>query len=79
MKMISRENKTKGRPNIGVGENCFIKNAILDKNVRIGNDVILDPTGLEDNFKPGLDVSIRDGILIVSKDAILPDGYHLKA
>tara|TARA_A100001015_G_scaffold76822_1_gene85258 strand:- start:3365 stop:4660 length:1296 start_codon:yes stop_codon:yes gene_type:complete len=74
-----KENHTKGRPNIGVGENCFIKNAILDKNVRIGNHVVLDPTGLEDNFKPGLDVSIRDGVLIVSKDAILPDGYHLKA
>ena len=74
-----KENQTKGRPNIGVGKNCFIKNAILDKNVRIGNHVVLDPTGLEDNFKPGFDVSIRDGVLIVSKDAILPDGYHLKA
>lgn len=73
------ENTTLGRPNLGVGNNCFIKNAILDKNVRIGNNVILDPTGLEDNFEPGLEVAIRDGVLIVAKDAILPDGFQLKA
>lgn len=73
------ENKALGRPNIGVGQNCNIKNSILDKNVRIGNNVVLDPTGLEDNFSPELDVVIRDGILIVTKDTVLPDGYTLKA
>lgn len=73
------ENHRLGRPDVGVGENCVIKNAILDKNVRIGNNVILDPTGLEDNFAPDLDVVIRDGVLVVCKEAILPDGFVLKA
>ncbi len=73
------ENKALGRPNIGVGENCNIKNSILDKNVRIGNNVVLDPTGLDDNFSPDLDVVIRDGILIVTKDTVLPEGYVLRA
>ena len=72
------ENSQLARPNIGVGENCVIKNAILDKNVRIGNGVTLDPTGLPDNFGPELDVSIRDGVLIVCKDVTVPDGYVLK-
>ena len=73
------ENSELGRPNIGVGENCVIKNAILDKNVRIGNGVTLDPTGLPDNFGADLDISIRDGVLIVCKDITVPDGYVLKA
>jgi glucose-1-phosphate adenylyltransferase len=73
------ENSKLGRPDVGVGSNCVIKNAILDKNVRIGNNVILDPTGLEDHFGPDLDVVIRDGVLVVCKEAVLPDGFVLKA
>lgn len=73
------ENAKLGRPNIGVGKNCFIKNAILDKNVRVGNNVVLDPTGLPDNFGPDVDVGIRDGVLVVCKDATVPDGFVLKA
>lgn len=73
------ENEAKGRPHCGVGKNCFIKNAILDKNVRIGDNVVLDPTGLPDNFGPGVDIAIRDGVLVVCKDTIVPDGFVLKA
>ena len=68
-----------GRPNIGVGKNCVIKNAILDKNVRIGNNVVLDPQGLKDDFESGADVVIRDGVLIVTKDAVLKDGFQFRA
>ncbi len=73
------ENVTLGRPNIGVGKDCSIRNAILDKNVRIGNNVVLDPSGLEDNYKSCADVVIRDGVLIVTKDTVLQDGYQMKA
>jgi glucose-1-phosphate adenylyltransferase len=73
------ENRSLNRPDLGVGRNCNIKNAILDKNVRIGQDVVLDPTGLPDNFGPGVDVAIRDGVLVVCKDSIVPDGFVLKA
>lgn len=72
-------NKVDGRPNIGVGKNSIVKHAILDKNVRIGDNVVLDPTGLPDNFGPGVEVAIRDGVLVVTKDAIVPDGFVLKA
>jgi len=70
-------NRKKGRPDFGVGENCSIKNAILDKNVRIGNNVVLDPTGLPDNFGPDVEVAIRDGVLVVCKGVTVPDGYVL--
>lgn len=73
------ENSQLGRPDIGVGENCVIKNAILDKNVRIGNNVILDPAGLPDNYGLDISVAIRDGVLVVCKDATVPDGFILKA
>jgi glucose-1-phosphate adenylyltransferase len=75
----TEENQALGRPGYGVGQNCIIKNAILDKNVRIGNNVVLDPAGLPDNFGPDVSVAIRDGVLVVCKDAIVPDGFVLKA
>ena len=73
------ENRQLDRPDLGVGQHCHIKNAILDKNVRIGNHVTLDPTGLPDHFGPGVDIAIRDGVLVVCKDTIIPDGFTLKA
>ena len=73
------ENRVLQRPDYGVGQNCIVKNAILDKNVRIGNNVVLDPTGLPDNFGSDVNVAIRDGVLVVCKDAIVPDGFVLKA
>ena len=73
------ENRKLGRPDIGVGKHCRIKNAIIDKNVRIGDNVILDPEGLPDNFGDGVDIAIRDGVLVVCKDVIVPDGFEMKA
>ena len=73
------ENRELGRPDIGIGQNCLIKNAIIDKNVRIGNDVILDPEGLPDNFGDGVEIAIRDGVLVVCKDVIVPNGFVMKA
>lgn len=73
------ENVELGRPNYGVGKHCMIRNAILDKNVRIGDNVILDPAGLPDNFGPEVNIAIRDGVLVVCKDTTVPDGFVLKA
>jgi glucose-1-phosphate adenylyltransferase len=73
------ENRERGRPNVGVGQNCRIKDTILDKNARVGDNVVLDPTGLPDNYGPGVDVAIRDGVCVVGKDAVVPDDFVLKA
>ncbi len=60
-------------PLLGVGRNCMIKNAIIDKNARVGDNVRLDPEGKPDGFDQGA-ISIRDGVLIVGKDGVVPSG-----
>ena len=67
------ENKRLGVPKVGIGRNCLIQNAIIDKNARIGdNSVLVNRDGV-DNYD-GDNYYIRDGIVIVPKDAtILPE------
>ncbi len=67
------EATSKGIPPCGIGENCDIEHAIVDKNARIGKNVKLSPKGKDDNTK--IDgITIRDGVLIVPKDGVVPDG-----
>jgi len=62
-----------GAPPLGVGKNCHIRKAILDKNVRIGDDVkILNEEKVE-NFD-GVNHFIRDGIVIIPKGMVIPPG-----
>lgn len=68
-----KQNVADQRPRLGVGTNCVIKNTIIDKNARIGDNVRLDPAGKSDDFKQG-PVLVRDGVLIVSKSGIVPSG-----
>jgi len=68
--------KAKGRPPLGVGRNCKIKHAIIDKNARIGEGVVLSPEGKPDGDYAH-DIVIRDGILCVCKGALIPAGFTL--
>ena len=68
-----RKNQEKGIPPIGVGENTKIDNAIVDKNARIGKNVVISPKGKPDNVDHEL-YFIRDGIVIIPKNGIVPDG-----
>ena len=68
--------KAQNRPSIGVGRNCRIRRAIIDKNARIGDGVALSPEGKPDGDYAH-DVVIRDGILCVTKGAVIPSGYKL--
>ena len=68
------ENKPRGRPPIGIGRNCRIRHAIIDKNARIGDNVTLDPAGKADGKYLEGAVIIRDGVLAVPKGATLPTG-----
>lgn len=67
------ESKETGIPIMGIGDRCKIKNAIIDKNTYIGNDVCINcgPT-LEDGEFPTH--TVKDGIVVVKKRAIIPDG-----
>ncbi|HND60611.1 MAG TPA: glucose-1-phosphate adenylyltransferase [Opitutaceae bacterium] len=67
-------NLKKGRPHLGVGRNCRVKGAIIDKNARIGDGCVLVADGKADgNYANGA-VIIRDGVLVVPKGATLPPG-----
>jgi len=58
---------------MGIGERCFIKNTILDKNCRIGDDVRINGgPHLED--KETDEYFIKDGIVVVKKSAVIPKG-----
>jgi glucose-1-phosphate adenylyltransferase len=59
-----------------IGENCIIRNAIIDKHVHIGNGVQLINRNKLKTYDSS-DVYIRDGIIIVTRGATLPDGFVL--
>jgi glucose-1-phosphate adenylyltransferase len=68
------QNKELGRPPIGVGPGSRITNAIIDKNARIGAGVVLSPEGKPENCEPIPGVLIRDGVLCIPKNTVVPDG-----
>jgi glucose-1-phosphate adenylyltransferase len=59
---------------MGIGERCFIKNAIIDKNCRIGDDVRINGGKhlIDIDTK---DYSVKDGIVVVKKGATIPQGF----
>jgi len=63
-----------GVPKLGIGERCYIKNAILDKNCRIGNDVRINGGHHLENTDHTL-YTVKDGIVVIKKGAILPNGF----
>jgi glucose-1-phosphate adenylyltransferase len=68
------DNARTGLPNYGIGANSVIENAIIDKNARIGRDVrVLNAAGVVESEEAPLYV-IRDKIVVIPKQTILPDG-----
>lgn len=61
---------------LGIGENCVIKQAIIDKNVRIGDGVVISPEGKPIDEKTNL-YHIRDGIMVIPKGTVIPSGTVL--
>jgi glucose-1-phosphate adenylyltransferase len=62
-----------GGPGLGIGKNCVIDHAIIDKNARIGDGVVITPDGKPENTD-GQNYYIRDGIVVVPKGGTIPDG-----
>ena len=67
------EHEKAGKPPIGIGANCRIENTIVDKNARIGNNVVISPVGKPDKVDHP-NYYIRDGIVIVPKNGVIPHG-----
>ncbi|RPH93270.1 glucose-1-phosphate adenylyltransferase [candidate division KSB1 bacterium] len=66
-------NRAENRVDIGIGGDTLIRRAIIDKNARIGYGVRVDPGSGCPNMD-GEGYAVRDGIVIVEKDATIPDG-----
>ena len=64
----------KGIPNLGIGHRCYIKNAIVDKNCRIGDDVRINGGAHLEATDHDL-YTVKDGIVVVKKGAVIPNGY----
>ena len=65
----------RGLPRVGIGEGTVIKRAIVDKNARIGSNArLLNEAGVTVADGAGGSYFIRDGIILVPKNAVIPDG-----
>jgi glucose-1-phosphate adenylyltransferase len=62
-----------GRPPIGIGQFTRIENAIIDKNARIGDNVVISPADKPEHVDHPL-YFIRDGIVIIPKNGVIPSG-----
>lgn len=62
---------------MGIGRNCDIEGAIIDKNARLGSNVVIRPFPKD---HPDIETEswvMRDGVVVIPKDAIIPDGTHI--
>jgi glucose-1-phosphate adenylyltransferase len=64
------------QPAMGIGKNCVIDRAIIDKNARIGDGVVITPEGKSANLD-GDNYFIRDGIVVIPKNAVIPAGFWI--
>ncbi len=58
----------------GIGERCFIKNAIIDKNCTIGDDVRINGGPHLEDTETDL-YAVKQGIVVIKKDAVIPNGF----
>ena len=68
-----KENARHNVPSIGIGDHATISDAIIDRNARIGNDVVITNSNDWINFD-GENFYVRDKIVVIPKDAIIPNG-----
>ncbi|MEX2092385.1 MAG: glucose-1-phosphate adenylyltransferase [Pirellulales bacterium] len=67
-----------GRPPVGIGAGAIIDGAIVDKNCHIGAGAKVSPGERTTSYGlVGPDCTIRDGILIVAKNGVVPEGWHV--
>ncbi len=67
-----RRNNSKGIPNLGIGKNCIIRNAIIDMDCSIGNNVqLINKDNVQDKQEESYTIS--NGIIIIPKGTVIPD------
>lgn len=65
-----------GLPMVGIGERCYIKNTIVDKNCRIGNDVRINGGPHLENTDQPL-YTVKDGIVVIKKGSVIHNGFSM--
>ena len=73
----SADEATSAEIPLGIGSNCHIEGALIDKNARIGRDVTILPFPREVNFDNDY-YFVRDGIVVIPKNTIIPSGTVIK-
>lgn len=73
---IPNKGSKKEENGMGIGDRCYIKNAILDKNCCIGNDVRINGGRHLEDTDTEL-YSVKDGIVVVKKGAVIPNGFMI--
>src|SRR6185312_1385755 len=63
-----------GLPTVGIGHRCYIRNAIVDKNCRIGDDVRINGGHHLENADHAL-YTVKEGVVVIKKGAVLPNGF----
>ena len=62
---------------LGIGKNCHIETAILDKNVQIGDGVVIRTFPNDKDIDHEL-YFVRDGIVVIAKDTVIPPGTRIE-
>jgi len=62
---------------LGIGKNCHIESAILDKNVQIGDGVVIRTFPKDKDIDHEL-YFVRDGIVVIAKDMVIPPGTRIE-
>ncbi|MEP6713834.1 MAG: glucose-1-phosphate adenylyltransferase [Ferruginibacter sp.] len=66
-------NAAKGIPKLGIGDNCNLKNVIVDKDCRVGNNVVINGGAHLPDSDHSL-YAVKDGIVVLKKGAVIADG-----
>ena len=69
-------NLQRGIPKLGIGDNCHLKNVIVDKDCRIGNNVTINGGPHLADADHSL-YTIKDGIVVVKKGCVIDDGFTI--
>ena len=62
---------------MGIGRNCYIESTILDKNVQIGDNVVIRTFPKDKEIDHEL-YYVRDGIVVIAKDTVIPPGTRIE-
>jgi glucose-1-phosphate adenylyltransferase len=68
------ENRRRERPDVGIGRGSSVEGAIIDKNARIGEGVTIRAHDPDEEMLETENYVIRDGIVVIPKNAVIPDG-----